>query len=311
MAASNRDLYEVLGVSRSASSGDIKKAYRALARSFHPDKNPGDARAAERFKEVAAAYETLSDDEKRKNYDEFGEVSLSAGFDAQKARAFRQWGGGGGGPSAGGMEDVLEDLFGGMGGGFSQRRGRRSTGPRAGRDLEVSAEISFLVAVNGGEVAMTLPRDPPQTLKVRIPPGVESGGRIRLAGQGEPGLRGGPPGDLLVRVEVEAHPWFRREGRDVHLTVPITVYEAMAGAQVSVPTPSGEVTLKVPPGSQTGRKLRLRGKGVPPSRGQEAGDLIAILEVRVPQAKDPRALETAQALEQHYEGEVRGVFVGE
>lgn len=352
MTTDRGSLYEALGVKKGASADEIRAAYRKLAREFHPDRNPDNPSAAERFKQVATAYDVLSDAEKRKNYDEFGEESLRAGFDAEKARAYRRFserrGGAGGfggfGPEGfsatdfggrGNMEDVLEGLF---GGGFEEirrprgARGRRRTA--AGRDVEARVAIDFLTAVNGGEVGLDLARPvpcprcsgtggleggricpecggsgtrtEPAPLKVRIPPGVDTGGRIRLAGQGGPGREGGPAGDLILHVEVHPHPLFRRSGRDVEITLPVTVLEAMAGAAVRAPTPSGEVTLKVPEGSQTGRRLRLRGKGVPATRGHPAGDYYAVLEVRLPDLVDAETRAAAEVLERHYSGDVRG-----
>lgn len=306
MAANRRDLYEVLGVARDADADAIRKAYRKLARKLHPDVNPGDAAAEERFKEVSEAYSVLSDPEKRGNYDEFGDVSLEGGFDAEAARkardAFgRRFGGPGAGPSGasfgfeagpgaqfefGDLDELLGRVYGARG-----RRGGGLQGLR-GADLEAVLELDFLEAARGGEKRLQLqvpdeqgvPR--PQTVTVRIPPGVADGGRIRLRGKGGPGMGGGPPGDLFATIRVRPHPVLRREGRDLHVEVPITVTEAVRGAKVEVPTLDGRATVTVPAGTDGGRRLRLRGKGVPDPAGGPPGDLYVTLRIRVPRGLD-------------------------
>lgn len=288
----DRKLYDVLGVSPDASHDDIRRAYRKLARQYHPDRNPGDAAAERRFKEVNAAHEVLSDPEKRKLYDDFGEDALRAGFDAERARAWRQ--AGGQGPMGGfgvdfDMGDIFEELF---GGGFRAAR--------AGRTVQSEITVDFLTAARGGERELRFADG--RTLTVRIPPGVRDGESLRLRGQGEPGPGG--PGDLVLTVRVAPHPIFRREGDDLHLVLPVTISEALLGATVEVPTLEGVVKLKVPPGSQSGRRLRLRGKGIS-RRGRPAGDLYAELSVRVPDAVDDRVLEAAKALDGAYASDVR------
>jgi curved DNA-binding protein len=302
VAAKRRDLYAALGVKRGAGEDEIKKAYRQLARKFHPDVNPGDKKAEDRFKEISHAYDVLSDKEKRALYDEFGDVSLEAGFDAEAARAaqrmggFRRGGGGFGGFANGAPEGIdLDDLLGGMfGRGRPRGRGGR---PRAwpGEDLEAVLELDFLDAARGTTQQLTISRPDasgqPQIerVTVRIPPGVDEGGRIRVPGKGAEGRGGGPPGDLYARIRVRPHPWFRREGRDVHLDLPVTVPEATLGAKIEIPTLEGTATVTVPPGSDSGRRLRLRGKGIADPKTGTRGDLYATVQVRVPVGLDAGA----------------------
>jgi DnaJ-class molecular chaperone len=307
-----RDLYKVLGVSRDADAETLKKAYRKLARRHHPDVNPGDKAAEEKFKEISEAYDVLSDPTKRRNYDEFGEISLQGGFDAEQARrareAFGQRFGGGEGEfrSYGAGEPFefgdLDDLLGRFG--FGGRSGPRGAGRAAGlrgSDIEATLELDFLEAVRGGEKRITLQlagedgRARTETFTARIPPGVSDGGRIRLRGKGAPGLGGGPPGDLWAVVRVRPHPFFRREGRDVSLDVPVTLAEAVRGARIEVPTLDGRATVTVPPGTDSGRKLRLRGKGVPDPSGRPPGDLYVVIQIRVPKSLDAAALDALAA----------------
>lgn len=269
-------LYDVLGVAKDASAQDIKKAYRRLVRQHHPDVNPGDPGAEERFKKISAAYETLGDEEKRKLYDEFGDDATRLGFDPEKARAYQQWQdrsqwrpGGGRAQSVDMDFDVFEQLFG----------GRRPTGPRPGPDLHAELATDFRTAALGGVRTLTFADG--RSLDVRIPPGVEDGGTIRLRGKGGPGRDGGPPGDLLLTLRVAPHPVFRREGLDLHLDLPLTVPEAIRGTQVDVPVLDGTVRLTVPPGAQNGRKLRLKGRGVH-RKGRSPGHLYAHIVVRIP-----------------------------
>lgn len=370
--AGNKDLYAILGVSRTATAEEIKKAYRRLARKHHPDvsKEPG---AEEKFKEISAAFEVLGDADKRKLYDEFGPEALRPGFNPEQARMYRRYGGGAGfggagapagGSPFGGADFDLTDLFGDL---FRQTGGRPTRS--AGADIEASLEVTLEEAATGAErdIAVqkptacdtchgegTAPGSRPQTcptcrgsgrvrmagpvplnvpcstcrgsgmlegppcptcrgsgevsrtarLRVKIPRGVEEGSRIRLAGQGGPGVAGGPPGDLLLSIRLAKHRFFRREGLDLHLDLPLTVREAIEGAEVDVPTLSGGVRLRVPQGMQSGRKLRLRGLGMPSLSGK-SGDLYVSAQIRVPATSDPELLEAARRLEEGYAEPVR------
>lgn len=302
-----RDLYDILGVAKDADLETMRKAYRKLARQNHPDLNPGDAAAEERFKDLSLAWEVLQDAERRQAYDEFGEVSLEAGFDAESARkareAFGSRFGFEGHPGASGRAEEfhfgnIDDLFGGLfqrgdaGQGFAMR----------GADLEASLELDFEEAIRGGEKRLTLGapgadgRPEPTTLSVRIPPGVETGTRLRMAGKGGPGMGGGPAGDLYVQLQVRPHRVFRREGRNLEFTLPLTVREATLGAQVEVPTLEGRLTLTIPPGTDSGVRLRLREKGVPDAKGGKAGDLFARVQIQVPRDLDDAAREALAGL---------------
>jgi curved DNA-binding protein len=308
-----RDPYEILGVARDAEVAAIRKAYRKLARKNHPDLNPGDKAAEERFKEISQAWEVLEDPERRRNYDEFGAVSLEAGFDAEKARrareAFGSRFGTGARPGAEGFGEEfefgdLDDLLGRYFGGRGEARGMRLRGP----DLEATLELDFLDAVRGGEQRLTLARSAGggnETITVRIPPGVDTGGRLRIPGKGGPGNGGGPPGDLSVLLRVRPHRVFRREGRDLTFDLPVNVTEAIRGAKVDVPTLDGRATLTVPPGTDSGTRLRLRGKGVPDPRGGPPGDLYARVQIRVPRDLDADAQGSLDALERAEEREIR------
>lgn len=300
------DLYRTLGVSRDASEDAIKKAYRKIARENHPDVNPGDEKAEERFKTASQAYEILSDSTKRKNYDDFGEAAMNPNFDAEQARTYgggfggggggNPFGGGGfpgGGGGAGGMGDIFGDLFGGGGGGF-QRGGRGFA--RQGRDLETTLRLTFEEAADGGErqIAVNRPQADGtarrESVLIRVPPGVGDGGKIRLPGKGGEGMGGGPAGDLFAHIRVGKHPFFTRDGRNLHVDLPISVKEAVLGAKVDVPTLKGQVTLTIPPETDSGTKLRLRGKGIPnPKKGADPGDLYITVQITVPRGLDDEA----------------------
>jgi curved DNA-binding protein len=309
-----RDLYEILGVQRTASTEEIKKAYRRLAKQYHPDVNPGNKGAEEKFKEVTAAFEVLSDEKRRKLYDEFGADALRTGFDEKKAEEYRRWKRHG--APAGGMPfdfgdfatvnvgdygafdfgSIFGDLFGG-----GRARVRRGPVPTAGADAEAQLEISLRDAVLGAERDVRLDR---RTLRVKIPPGVSDGAQIRLAGQGGSGGHGGPAGDLFLEVKVREHPHVRREGKDLFIDLPVTVPEAVAGAEVRLPTFEGPVSLRVPKGAQSGMRLRLRGKGLPDLKGGARGDLFAIVQVVLPEESDALR-EAARAMEALYDGDPR------
>jgi curved DNA-binding protein len=290
-----RDLYADLGVARGASAEEIRKAYRKLARQYHPDVNPNDAKAEERFKEVSFAYDVLSDEEKKRRYDEFGMTGLQAGFDPEQARAYQRWAEGARrSPFSGAftrevdLEDLLSEMFG----------GERPRGAAAGADVEAELEVGFLDAVRGGEVRVEIGGE---TLRVRVPRGADTGTRVRLAGKGRPGARGGPAGDLYLRLRVRPHAFFVREGDDLRLELPVTVPEAVLGTKVEVPTPEGPVTMTIPPRSKNGQILRVRGKGVARRRGG-AGDLLVRLAVQLPETGDPRLEELVRQLEPLYRG---------
>jgi molecular chaperone DnaJ len=261
------DYYSVLGVGKDASDKDIKRAYRKLAQQYHPDTNAGDATAEARFKEVSEAYEVLGNTDTRKEYDHMREVGYFVGGPGggqQYVRVEDLFSGGGGSPF---------DLFGGIGDLFGQTRTRA----RPGRDLSAETRLSFHDAISGATKQMTING---QRIKVKIPPGVADGARIRVSGKGAPGAGGGPAGDLYVTVRVASHPLFERSASNLGITVPVTFVEAALGAEVAVPTLDGKVTLRIPPGTPSGKTFRVSGKGVTTPKG--TGDLLVTVEVVVP-----------------------------
>ncbi|MGV3619580.1 MAG: DnaJ C-terminal domain-containing protein [Archangium sp.] len=308
-----QDYYQRLEVKREASAEEIKKAYRKKAREYHPDHNPGNKAAEEKFKLLNEAFEVLSDAKKRRMYDEFGEDAAKLGWDEAKAAQFRQYrsggptgggpggfhfdfGGGGGGNVD--FESILGEMFGAQMGG---RGRRRAAGPRAGGDLSTSLEVSLADAVLGAEENLSING---RSISVKIPQGVETGSRIRLAGQGEPGERGGPNGDLFIDLVVAEHPLIRRDGQDLSMDLPVTLAEAINGGEVRVPVFGGSVTVTLKPGTQSGTRLRLRGKGVPALRGGTPGDLYLVMMVKLPEKLDDAAKKAISALT--YETDVRG-----
>ncbi len=286
------DLYQELGVGRSASEAEIKKAYRKLASKLHPDKNPGDKKAETKFKAVNRAYQTLSDPKKRALYDEFGDVAMREGFDPQAARAYQRasQGFGGGRPTAGGSNFRFEDIFAGGGNGFgdlfgdlfSSGRGNARGGQVRGSDIASEVTIDFAQALQGTEISLRL-QDGGDPLTVRIPPGATDGDRLRIAGHGQPGPYSGPAGDLILAIRVRPHAHFERKDLDLYLDLPITVGEAYRGSKVPVPTPEGQVTLTIPKRTQSGQVMRLKGKGV--HRGKNVGDLYVRFLIRLPEAE--------------------------
>ena len=277
-----QDPYQVLGVAKTASAEEIRKAYRQLAKKLHPDLNPGDKRAEERFKEVSVANDLLSDPEKRRRYDA-GEIDASGAEKAPpQGRYYREYAGGAGHPyeNASGYADFAEsdDIFAEL-----LRRSREQARRAPGADLHYVLNVPFLEAVNGASKTITLPEG--GTLEVTIPPGVEDGQILRLRGKGAPSPGEGPPGDALVQIVVQRHRFFTREGDDILLDLPITVKEAALGAEVRAPTTTGSVFLKVPKRSNTGDVLRLKGKGV--KRRDAAGDELVKLRVMMPTEPEP------------------------
>ena len=335
----DRDYYDVLGVKKDASEEEIKKAYRKLARQYHPDVNPDDKDAEKRFKEVSEAYAVLSDKEKRAQYDRVGNEAFNfggarpggAGFEGfdfefefpggarggrSRRTGFRSSGGGGGA----GFGDIFSDLF---GGGASYRQG-----PRKGSDVEASTTLDFRDAVRGTTVALTMQRQrecprcnglghvddsvcpqcggsgviaTPETVRVKIPEGVRDGQKIRLAGKGSPGVQGGPAGDLFVRINVRPHPFYERKGDDIHIELPATIGEAMRGGEINVPTIHGPVRAKIPAGTQSGQVFRLSGKGVRKSKGTGYGDHYYKVQVVVPKTDSADVSKALDALEALYE----------
>lgn len=344
-----RDYYEVLGVPRNASEREIKRAYRKLARKYHPDVNPGNPEAEANFKEITEAYEVLSDPGKRRQYDQFGHQPFASategagpgfGFDFGPFTGFTQRG-------SGGIADIFSDIFGGGPG--------ATTASLKGEDLHYSIDLDFENAIRGLSTEITLqkhvsceacqgtgaasgsaPQSCPECggsgrrqvsrgilsmaspcprcqgsgkvilqpcrscggkgaiyrterLKVNIPPGVDTGSRIRLAGKGEPGRNGGPPGDLYVTTRVQPHPFFERKGDNLYCAIPITITEAALGARVEVPTVDGTATMTIPPGTSSGRIFRLRQKGVPHLKGSGRGDQYVTVKIVVPQNLDERS----------------------
>lgn len=346
MPESAKDLYAVLGVAKSASADDIRKAYRKLARQYHPDVNPGKKEAEEKFKDVSLANDVLSDPAKRKLYDEFGADSLKSGFDPDQARAYQQWRGSGRGFSVNpedlgqfgfrgararprarrendrGFADILSEMFGGQ-----DEEPEETAAPRGPQDIEHELEIDFLDALKGSQTAVTVRRPTPcddcggsgrkgrrgcttcggsgmvekrDKLTVKIPAGVGTGARVRVAGKGGVGANG-KPGDLYFIIKVRPHPLLTRDGKDLQLDVPVTVGEAILGGTITVPTPAGKVQLRIPPGSQSGQRLRLKGRGAADPKGGEPGDLYARLQVQVPKVADDDAVRAAvETIEKAY-----------
>lgn len=363
----SKDYYETLGVRRDASPDEIRKAYRRLARKYHPDLNPGDKAAEERFKAVQEAYDVLSDAKKRKMYDTYGFYSESGFPGAGQPGAGPQGFGFGGfdfsetfGGAQGGFGSSFSDLFSQF---FGGRREAQRRAPEKGTDLEYSLEIDFWQAIRGTQVrlnvsrldacqtcrgtgesgggatlctqcngsgnvtqmvgamrfSLTCPRcggsgrvaracpacggdgrvAVNETVDVRIPPGASTGSRLRVAGKGNAGTMGAPPGDLYITVRVEDHPLFRREGDDVYVRVPVTVWEAGLGTRIEVPTVDGRALLKIPQGTQNGQKFRLREKGVFNARRNTRGDQIVEIELQTPDVRDERVRELLRELSRH------------
>jgi molecular chaperone DnaJ len=369
------DFYNTLGVSKNASQKEIKKAYRKLARKWHPDVNPGNKEAEQKFKEISQAYDCLGSNEKRKLYDEFGEEGLHAGFDAEKAREHRQWSsfqqeGRRKAAQGFGQYQRYEDVFGNLFGFGQERGGFRTTKASRGRDIEHDMSVDLISALKGFETELSMQKtkecpacqgsgtDPNSTItscqrcggsgrlniaegpmhftkpcpdcrghgqvgktcsqcggrgqvlgtekiRVVIPQGVKDGSRVRVVGKGEPGLNGGQPGHLYLIVHITSHPFLKREGDNLFMEVPVTVGEAMAGGTITIPTIEGQVRVKVPPKSQSGQTLKLKGKGAVNPKTKKNGDLMVKLVIRVPQTDDKEALEAVKKLDGLYKEDLR------
>ena len=296
------DPYKTLSVGRDASADDIRKAFRTLAKKHHPDLNPGDKSAEARFKAINAANDILSDPEKRGKFDR-GEIDAAGDPTAPEPPRYRSYAdaasGGFGGAGFGGAgfrgaspEDIegFSDIFGDF-----LRRSGAAGGEQVrlrGQDAQYALAVEFLDTVNGATRTLTLPDG--KTLDVKIPPGIEDGQVLRLRGQGGPGFNGGPPGDALIEIRTYPHPFFTRDGDDIHVEVPVTLKEAVLGGRITVPTPTGSVAMTVPKRSDSGAKLRLRGRGIPAHAGRPAGDEYVTLRVTLADADD--------ALERFLEG---------
>lgn len=296
-----KDYYASLGVAKDASEQEIKKAYRKLAVKYHPDKNPGDAKAEERFKEISEAYAVLSDAEKRSNYDQFGDSSFRQQYSQEDIfrgtnfnDIFSEFGMGGGG-GAGGAEDIFSQLFGNIGGrssaGFRQPRSAK------GQNYVMKLSIPFQQAVLGGERSVHFRhngRD--EHIQVRIPAGVEHGQKLRVAGKGGPAPQGGQAGDLMLEMQVETDPRFTREGRHLHQSITIPFSRACLGGTASVKTLKETKRIKIPPGTSTGSKIRLKGFGVPAHAGSPAGDLYVTIRIEVPKKLSAEQKEAIEKL---------------
>ncbi len=327
-ATDKKDYYAVLGIKKTATADDVRKAFRKLARKYHPDVNPGDKKSEEKFKELSEANEVLSDPKKRKVYDQLG--FYSDNIDPKTAEAYANSGAAAGGNPFGGyspggnqgrqhvdfdfrdfdfgaqqqggrggnFRDIFSGMFGG-GGGAAQE-----PASSAGADAEYTVQVPFWESIRGGEMKLNIQRPSamgrmtPEPVSFRIKPGTRDGQRIRLAGKGNPGTRGNAPGDLYIIVRIAEHPIFRRDADDISMTLPILPWEAALGAKIEVPTIDGRTVLRIPPGTQSGQKLRMREKGVPSAtRPGVIGDQIVEIRIVVPEIPNVEAKDLWQKLE--------------
>jgi molecular chaperone DnaJ len=283
----DKDFYKILGVTKGVSEAELKKTYRKLSRQFHPDTNPGDAKAEARFKEISEAYSVLSDKDQRAEYDQMRAMGpgARAGFGGGQGGGFP---GGGANFGGAGFEDVFANLFGG--GGFGGPRG-----PQRGQDLTTTQTLDFIDGVKGTTIKLSL-RAGAEPTTIKIPAGVLDGQKIKIAGKGNPSPNGGPAGDLIITVTVKPHPVFTRDGNNIRVVVPITFAEAVLGATIQVPTLGGDpVKLKVAPGTPNGRVLRVKGRGVVTAKAE--GDLLATVEIAVPSHVSDKAKKALEEFE--------------
>ncbi len=305
------DYYKTLGVGRDASPADIQKAYRKLARKYHPDLNPDDKTAKTKFQEVQRAFDVLNDTSKRELYDRYGSSFEQMGAGAGPRGGRATWGAGPGGGEEVDFSQFFGERFGGDTSGmfgdiFTQfrRAGRQRRGGGAetqrGADVAAELQIPFATAVLGGQAQISVRRHDGhvETLNVKIPPGIDEGKKIRLRGQGEPSPMGDTPGDILITVHVAPHPWFHRRGNDLEVRVPVTLAEAALGAKIDVPTPRGTISLHVPANTSSGKKLRIKGHGVAPKNGT-VGDLYAEIQIVLPTPLDQECIDLIKQLDAH------------
>ncbi len=315
------DFYEIIGVGRNASTDEIKRAYRRLAKKYHPDRNPGDLGAEAKFKEVQQAYGVLSNPDKRAQYDRFGEVGVGQWSAAPGGRKVYQWGG-----SSVGVED-LEDLFSAFGGGqrpsifeellgggspggphsVGRRRTSRRAPPQRTPDLEQIVELSFEQAVNGMTLTIQLRTSSsgrPETIEVKIPPGVQDGQKLRLRGQ-VPGGNGQGPGDLYLKCSIRPHAYFTRRGADIYVDVPVSITEAALGGKIEVPSIDGPATVTLPPGTPGGAKLRLKGRGIRKPGPDRRGDQFVVVRIAVPKTLTGEQRRLFEELKSHDLHDVR------
>ncbi len=303
----NKDYYELLGVPRDAGDDEIKKAFRRLALKYHPDLHPDDKEAETKFKEINEAYGTLSDSKKRSDYDMRGRMPYGGpGMGGHGGASGGPGGPFGGQPGGGFNVDSIEDIFadffgggggGGCGGGHGHGHGQAQA-PGRGPDIEYALALDFMQAVKGAEFNITVKRGTAnEKVRVKVPPGVTNGSKIKVPAKGGAGRRGGPPGDLYIVTKVKPHDYFRRKGDDISLDLPVSLGEAMLGASIKVPTLTGKTTVKIPPGTQGGSKLRLKGRGVASLKGKAKGNMFLEIHIALPQSLDEKSEELLEQFE--------------